>query len=276
MQILTVAMVLDYTVSMLNFFSKLGDELEPTIKTVEDTSPSIKRVIESKNGVVKSFDELYAEFGAIKKQLADVNFDLLDNNIKIHVMIDKLFNIRKHAKRFRHKDSKLFKEVNNEIDSFVIKLKKLMENVKNDIKQKQVYLQSIQHEISKLSDGSVSDIDIPLIRNTCTEAGIKCPNINEHLSPTEIKEKLKKVQNMLLVKMQFRNMLRVKIHTLLKHIEEKNRQIIKHDTRDTLSMRNVIGISIAVCAIVTLCIVLLIAVRNKNRVNAEVRLLNWV
>ena len=64
------------------------------------------------------------------------------------------------------------------------------------------------------------------------------------------------------------------IDKILKYINEENRRP-RYDTPDTQSMRNVIDISIAVCAIVTLCIVLLIAVHNKHQTNAGERLHNW-
>ena len=48
-----------------------------------------------------------------------------------------------------------------------------------------------------------------------------------------------------------------------------------NDTLDTQSIRNVIGINITVCTIVTVCIVLLIAVYNRNQANTGVRLHDW-
>ena len=87
---------------------------------------------------------------------------------------------------------------------------------------------------------------------------------------------LLQVQKVLFDKIAVKRTLVDKINTLLVDMF-KNKQIqTRCDTHDTQSMHNVIGISITVCAIVTLCIVLLIAVHNKHRTNAEFRLFDKV
>ena len=64
------------------------------------------------------------------------------------------------------------------------------------------------------------------------------------------------------------------VHKILKHIIDNYMFIARYDRTDKQSMCNIIGVSIAVCAIVTLCIALLITVHNKNQANTKVKLLN--
>ena len=123
------------------------------------------------------------------------------------------------------------------------------------------------------TNGPLSNADIESIQGECSMADSKFANINEPLSSAEMVEELVRVDNVVDIQTKNKFIIFSKMYELEQSIEKL---IQKDDTRDTQSMRNVIGISIAVCAIVTLCIVLLIAVRNKHRANAEVRLLKWV
>ena len=137
-------------------------------------------------------------------------------------------------------------------------------------------LHQIKSKIRKIDTSPLNAKDIQSVRKTCNNAGIDCANIGTHLSTAKLEEKLEKVKDVLDGRIEYAQKIRNKIDRLLLHINIKKSTQTAQDTRDTQSIRNVIGISIAVCAIVTLCIVLLIAVHNKHRANAEVRLLKWV
>ena len=100
-------------------------------------------------------------------------------------------------------------------------------------------------------------------------------NIDKYLSLGQIEEKLIQVYNRLDIKIRDKCIVVGGMHRILWDIKNGIMQM-KHDTRNTQSIRNVIGISIAMCAIVTLCIVLPIVLHNKNRANTEVRLHNWI
>ena len=138
-----------------------------------------------------------------------------------------------------------------------------------------MYLQQINNEIFKI-ENLAAPVDIERIRNICKKAGIDFPNTGERLWPEQILQKLENEEGILDIKIKYVENIVHRLHELLLHVAIKKPIQAWQDTRDTQSMRNVIGISIAVCAIVTLCIVLLIAVRNKHRANAEVRLLKWI
>ena len=276
-QILAVAMVLGHTV-LTPFFKvkvKWVEEI-PNLKT-DEYLLSITKVTKSKHGVVKSIDTLRSEFSAIKTQFADVNFELFnDKNIKkIHAMIDKLYDIRGHVKRFRHKEkSTLLKEVNNEIDSFVTNLRNAMDDAEKDIEQNKNYQTQIIDVIDKIDKFGSFYGEILPIRDAGSKVGIEFPNTKICIIKRDEK-KLRQVEDILDDRIADKRIILNEMYNLLWYIARKNLAVY-YDTRNTELVRNVIGISIAVCAIATLCIVLLIAVHNKNRTNAEVRLVNWV
>ena len=172
----------------------------------------------------------------------------------------------------------LLDEVNTKLINIAEELRNNKQTTDYYIKQYRKYHKQLIVEYQNIRDtGTVSDYNIESIHKVCNEAGIDCTNIHKDLSLEEMDKELLVVDDVLRHKLWNKHMIvPEKKDTLLWHIHDNKPIPIEYDTRDTQSIRNVIGISIAVCAIVTLCIVLLIVVCNKNRTNAEVRLLNEV
>ena len=281
-QILAVAMLLGQTVSMLTFEFLPKGFIRMFELAIGEHVLGSANVAESAaiTGVIKSIDKLHAELNAIKQQLDTINFEQLDytNKGQVHVMIEKLFEIREHARKSTYKDNDtLLKKVNKEIDLLITNLQKAKQNIENDMEQYTEYYKPIQTEIFKIfKKSSISSVNIQSIRDTCKKADINVGNIGKHLKPNQMINKLIRAEELLDDKIENKYEIMCKIQVLLWHINRNGYVQKAHDTRDTQSMRNVIGISIAVCAIVTLCIVLLIAVRNKHRTNTGVRLVKWV
>ena len=195
----------------------------------------------------------------------------------MYFLIKKILDIRERIFKSTHEDTTtVLKKIDEALSTIVPNLENIKKKTMTDITKNYMYHQQIENEIFKIKYTSL-DVNINSIRKTCKDAGIDCSHIGTHLSKAQILQELEEEKGKLVSKMQYGENIMHRMRDLLHHIDiKKPIQTIKHDTRDTQSMRNVIGISIAVCAIVTLCIVLLIAVHNKHRANAEVRLVNWV
>ena len=223
---------------------------------------------------------------SVKHQLTTIKKELNAVNVKqfkgtdsrqAHAMLKKLFDIKKFLLQFTHEEKTTLLEVDNKIQYIVKKLEETAQNTENYITKNDNYRKWINQELTTIEkSNSLKNVNIPLIDEVCGELGIYFEMKNEYLDPEEIKTVLIQMDNELNSRTKYAKKMLDEIHTLSNYIAKNKPKKIEHDTRDTQSMRNVIGISIAVCAIVTLCIVLLIAVHNKHRANAEVRLLKWV
>ena len=270
-QILAVAMLLGHTVA-INIFEFLPTGLRYALKPTEITGKQHAildgtRIVElTRSNGMKSIDTLRVEVATIKKQLATVNFAQFEGTNKepVYTMINKLFEIRRHVLESTHEDRAMLREkIDKEIDVLVENLRKTIKDFENDITQNYMNNQPIKREVSNIGrTGSLSDVDIEFL------------NIDENTLLEQMLEKLVEMEEVFSNKIVKPIILR-RMRNLLNHIIQ-NTLIQGYDTRDTQSMRNVIGISIAVCAIVTLCIVLLIAVRNKHRTNTGVRLFDRI
>ena len=138
------------------------------------------------------------------------------------------------------------------------------------------YHKQIIKKIFKIDDsGSLSSVDIPWIRNVCNKADIGFANIDEYLSLEQMIKELVGVEGILHIKIMDKYEMLDKICKLAKYITIKKLIRTRQDTADKKSMGNVISTSILMCVIAILCIVLLIAVNNKNQANTGVKLLHW-
>ena len=280
-QILAVAMVLGQTVSMdaYGFLPKGFIRMHELI-TGEPVSGVTKVAELATSGKVRIVDTLYAEVYDIIEELDSVNFEQFQyiNEEEVYTKVNKLLEIRELVKKSTHDNDKLLKKLDNKISHIIENLQNSKQNIRFDIAQNYLYYNSIKNTISKIyKTSSLDKVNILLIHEAFKRMGIDFGHINEHLPLGKMINELEKVKDKLEINILAKQKIQNKIDILLLHIDiKKPIQITKQDTRDTQSMRNVISISIAVCAIVTLCIVLLIAVRNKHRTNAGVRLLNWV
>ena len=278
-QILAVAVLLGHTV--LNFnFNRVNSLFESRVIDEQYIS-GVTSITKSAASEEVKLDKLHTKVDSVIEKLTLYNFAQFDgtNKKQAYNMIDKVFKIRKYVLKSTHKDKdKLLKKMDTEINALVKKLRIAMKNPNEYINQMEKYCKRIAEELIKIrSTHSLRDVNIQWISDRCNEAGIKFLNINEHLQPEQMKKKLLELEKVLDTKARDKYKILHRMYKLLKYINGNNYiRIINRDTRDTQSMRNVIGISIAVCAIVTLCIVLLIAVRNKHRANTGVRLVNWV
>ena len=290
-QILALAVLLGHTVSMLGWtvamnifgFLPIGlrDTLNPT-EVVEDEHilDGIKLIKFTKSGKVRLMNTLDAKVDNMIQDFVAINFAQfkLKDYEKMYDMIDKLFDLENLIEKSKHEDSLIMlHDLNREILSLVKKLELEKENLNLLIDNKKIIRRKIITTLAKIKYMDPHhNVDIKLINNLHKITNVDFKNRGKHLSLGEIVKKLKQATNELDVDITDKYALVHKIYDLLHDISLENRQITKQDIRDTQSMRNVIGISIAVCAIVTLCIVLLIAVRNKHRVNTEVRLFERV
>ena len=251
-QILAVTMLLGYTVSIDGFVDQwIRPLLGLTTVGGYYIPSSLKRVELSTNSVVKLIDGLRAEFANVKKQLAAIKFEQFDsaNTEEVRVIVNKLYDIRKHADESTHKyKDTLVKNVDDEINALIVNLEKAKQKAEDVIKQNREYYWRIHKELFEIDiNYPVSDVKIKSIRNTCKKAGIACPNINKHLSQVEMKQKLKEVyyatKNKLKVKYTLVDNLVDKIGKLLGNINDNKHMQTLDDTRDTEPMRNAIDIS---------------------------------
>ena len=189
--ILVVAMVLGQTVSIDGFVDQWVRSLLGLTTVGGYLVPSLKRVESSTNSAIKLINELRTEFNAIKKRLAAFKFEQLDdtNTEEVRDMINNLYDIRKCAKEFRHKyKHRLVKNVDDEINALETNLEEAKQNAEDDIEQNREYYRPIHKKFFDIyNPASLRDINIQSIHNTCSEAGIKCPNIDENTSLEEDK-----------------------------------------------------------------------------------------
>ena len=277
-QILAVAMVLGHTVlaPWLKFPSKILTSKIKDKDGVSGVTTLLESTVESEE--MKLVKKLLAEVDTKIRELFTANFIQFTGTTEepAYVTVNKLLSIKKYLMQYTDEDTNtLLTEVNKKIDVLVENLQKAKQKIENNIRQNNYDHHDINNEIFRISSSSFSDVKIQWVRDVCNKAGIGFPNTDEELQLKD-KKKLKQVEKVLDDQLVKNRIIVRKIDILLWQI--KNNKIMQtwDDTRDTQSMRNVIGISIAVCTIVTLCIVLLIAVRNKHRTNAGVKLLNWV
>ena len=297
-QILAVAMLLGHTVSapgyewVMSLFKSAADE-PAVLDTARLLGPAESRgeipvdtLSKEVNTAIEKLDTAKQKL-AITQQKLDTAKQLFNakfvpypytNEEQAYSIVKKLLDIKERVVQSTHKDTNtLVTKMNKEIDDIVPNLRNAQENIEKDIDQDLAYFHQINNKIRKIKTSPLSAEDMQSIRDTCNNAGIDCSNIGTHLSTAQLEEKLKEVKNILHSRITNKQQIHDKIYKLLLDIRiKKFLQTMKHDTRDTQSMRNVIGISIAVCAIVTLCIVLLIAVHNKHRTNTGVRLFERV
>ena len=294
MQILAVAMVLGHTVSMDNFnLKELRNELESVVETSEHVSDvtrgtasavetdthvaGVTRAVESaESSGEKSVDVLLVELDALVEELSNINLAEFPytNQAEVYLMVDKLLGIRESAGKLTDKNKLIIlNKVDKEIDNIVEKIEKVEQKAEIYIMQNYMYRERIDKELNIINTRSLHDVNIPWIREVCSMVGIEFSDTDKYLKPQKIRKKLIDVDKVLYNKIMYTDIILDKIYTLFNHIAIKKIQAV-YDTPDKQSVRNVIGIS-AVCAIVTLCIVLLIAVRNRNQANTGVRLHNW-
>ena len=277
-QILAVAMVLGHTVLAPGLKLKKIKSMFNSEKRGEPATSSVISVAEPAASDIESISTLRTEVDIATELLTAIEFTQFGNTKfkEAYEKVNKLFGIKQRVLEFTHKDQdRLLKKMDKEIDSFTEKLRNAMQNTNTYIRKNDMYRQEIVKEFN-INTESLSDVKIERIRNICNKAGINFPNTGTHLSLIQIRQKVEQVNKALDTKIEYANNILHRMLKLSNYIDKNPIRIMKRDTRDTQSMRNVIGISIAVCAIVTLCIVLLIAVHNKHRANAEVRLLKWV
>ena len=276
MQILAVAMVLGHTV-LTPGLSMLGHELDTAIETGAHAVLSATRGVRlATSEEVILVNTLHTELDATIQEFTGYNFAHIDNtNLKqVSDMVEKLLDIRKRAMVLTHeyKDA-LFEKVDNKIDNIVANLQNAEQNVNTYINQNCMYRQWID-KVTDKGDNThlLSDVDIQWIRDVCNRVDINFVN-NEHLSQDQMIELLKRVDVVLYIDIEIKRIVFNEVRELLNHINI-NKPILKHDILDKQTMRN--AINIAVYSIVTLCILLLIVVCNRNQTNAGVRLYNWV
>ena len=254
---------------------------ESTVNTNEPTVSGISRLAESTLTLESSETEantLLSKINNIIGKLSIYDFTKFDdtNKEQVYDMVDELFSIKKRIKDSTHKDrDMLLEKVNTEINAFIKNSKVTFKNARKQVRNMHNKLQEIKNIIAAIDKPQLSYKDIQLIHDRCKNVGIYLPDINKYAQLKQIRQKLVEVQKKIQKEIISDGKTQYQIAELFTHIKKKPIEM-RNDIRDTQSMRNVIGISIAVCAIVTLCIVLLIAVRNKHRTNAGVRLVNWV
>ena len=278
MQILAVAMVLGHTV-LTPGLSMLGHELDTAMETGAHAVSDVTRDARLAESNRKGLNRLDAALDAVKQQLTSYNllhFDNADEG-QSYFIVDKLFNIRKRAIKYTHEDqTMLLDNVGNEINALIEQLRKNKQKIENYITQHEKYIKQIDEELTKIRNTrSLSGVNIQLIHDICNEEAINFPNIGEHISLEQMIEELTRVKDTLSDDIKIEKKILPEVRDLLNHII-MNPIRTRRDISDTQSMRNVIGISITVCAIVTVCIVLLIAVNNRHQTNTGVRLHEWV
>ena len=276
-QILAVAMVLGHTVSMLDvdawmkYLRNLPKD-EPSASGVTKVAKSVE------SGEMQLANTLPKKVDDAIQQITDYNFAEFENENKKqkYPIVDQLFDIRKSVKDSAHVNkNRIITNIDKSVSTFVEKLQNAAKNAQHDLTEYKYYLPQIDKGLSNIiNNGPRSSVKIEWINKVCSKAGIELLNTDEYLPVGQMTLKLIEAKKVLKDKIAKTDMIVREIGKLLHNLGIKIMRT--YDTRDTQSMRNVIGISIAVCAIVTLCIVLLIAVRNKNRTNAGVRLVNWV
>ena len=307
-QILAVAMLLGHTVSMFSLkFRKLEpkltsipEKLEPkltsTFNELEHKLESIfkelrykhttnkhvtsisKRAISAKNNEARLVEAAHIKISNAIAKLANYEYIVQFDSkyaTQPYAIVDRLLNLREIlAKSKKDKQIKMVNDIDNDIYRFKAQLETTQQDIKTYIKKKNVERMEITEKIVKLEPNLLRDINRPL-KHAQSKTSVDSKNTNKILHK-QIKALIKK-EEILYNDIKYAHKISYRMHRLLRHINRNGyRKQTEHDTRDTQSMRNVIGISIAVCAIVTLCIVLLIAVRNKHRTNAEVRLFERV
>ena len=163
------------------------------------------------------------------------------------------------------------------LDKFEENLKNTKENINRYYEQNKLYRDRIIHMIRKIDNNRpFSDVDTKWIFNEFYAKGDDYTNMKIILSLEDVTKKLRQREYAIHIKIANKPKIIDNLNDLKIYIDDQKFRQKRYDTRDKQSMRNVIGISITVCVIVTLCIVLLIAVRNQNQTNAGVTLLNWV
>ena len=196
------------------------------------------------------------QFDAAKEPFAIVKFSQFTykNEEQAYSIVKKTLELKELVLKSIYEDrNMLLTKIDEALGAIVPNLRNAKENAIADMSENYVYLHQIKSKIRKIDTSSLNAEDMQSIRKTCNNAGIDCANIGTHLSTAQLEEKLEKVKDVLDGRIEYAQKILEKMHDLLLHIDiKKSMQITKHDTRDTQSMRNVIGISIAVCAIVTM------------------------
>ena len=245
----------EHAVSSISSLSSVTDSLESDEMILENILPEVVNV--------KTPDTI------------DLQFRSKDYK-QMHDCLKNLFKIRKYILKSTHEDQSMLLTVNKKIDNIEEKLENAKKNTYTDIVHNHLYREKIAKEFINIGNAhSVSGAHIVFINDACNKAGIKFSIKGQHLSSGQMRKVLIQVDTVMYKKIVDQYKIFDNISELLEYIYKK-KQRMRYDTRDKQPMRKVIGISIAVCAIVTLYIILLIALHNKNRANPKVELFDWV
>ena len=271
-QILAVAMILSQTVSTRTYYpAKLEHILDSSIDDYTALSDS-KLAKSARSDEVKLVDALQDEVDDVITQFSTINLvQFSRKNInQVYDIIDRLFDLKERLINSKHYNKvTMFNDVDNEIGNIKTHLQTIKKNAKIFIKNKEAESRQIAKEIAKIDN--IDNVSIPLISDTSNMLNDYLKNIKKKVDKKEaLIQKNKALKN----EIDDKRGLVCDVRCLLRHIIKNNDIRIKYDRPDKQSMCNIIGISIVVCAIVTLCITLLIAVHNKNQANTKVKLLN--
>ena len=273
-QILTVAMILGQIMSMFKFDSQELKKVFDSMKT-KNTINNIQNARLTEHKELELIDVLYNNINYAIKHLSTGNCLQFDsqNAKKIYTIVDKLLDLRENILEYKFKNKfVIVDDIDENIDRLKIQLEEKKKDLETYIKNKIAKRKQINMEIDKIENPEFhSNAKIPLQRNRGWIEAIYFKLTGKDLQ-LEQRKRVIREEEVLDGEIKYAQKILHRISRLTRYITRNDYLKIRYDTPDKKPIHKVIGI--AVCSIVTLCIILLIATRNKNQANTKVELLN--